>query len=677
MYNSSDYDYLFKLVLVGDNNVGKSCLLLRFVDHTYTESYISTVGVDFKIRSVDINNNKIAKLQIWDTAGQERFRTMGGYSYRGAHGVLLVFDLTDRESFDNIKQWLSDIERSCGFTKIQFILIGNKCDLAQKRQVDFETAKDFADKLDIPYFETSAKAATNVERAFLTFANEIAKTLRPVTSAAENKPNTAQEELKQAEVLCEKVLATLLDKTQASNASDIRKAIVTTKTILATVKATMPTGPMRTLGFVSPELRAMEETRKAYDKLHDKLLQRGLLPEEFFFEHVENYCKIWDAAAVDGLSAANNIAQLRTVLGQFKLLQIDLGKIFVFDFGFAFLQSERAQQKDIGMRHINAMVIKLEKAISDVNERARAAADRERAAAERTRALANVDFGRFHFAEQEQTASPLLVSARVDGVDRARALASHFAEQEQAARLAREKEVRHIEEKMRLTRQDALGRDVRALDAKIKRFESQEQKVGDLLGNARALKDGIEVYQASLIGSTFDPFVIAELASTLQDYQHRIQAKIDMAQAIRASLAESEVRRPVPVLAVSTTAQVLESLTAPVATTAQPASPEAAQGMSPVTTKAEVSDDEIPEELICPITQELFKDPVLIPCGHTFSRDPLLAWLRGGGDGCPVGREPFTEQQLVTNFSIKALAEKFANKKVIAQPSSALAQHKY
>lgn len=168
---ATEYDYLFKLLLIGDSGVGKSCLLLRFADHTYTESYISTIGVDFKIRTIDLDGKTI-KLQIWDTAGQERFRTITSSYYRGAHGIIVVYDVTDSESFNNVKQWLSEIERYAS-ENVNKLLVGNKCDLAHKKQVEYDQAKTFADNLDIPFLETSAKNATNVEKAFLTMAAEI------------------------------------------------------------------------------------------------------------------------------------------------------------------------------------------------------------------------------------------------------------------------------------------------------------------------------------------------------------------------------------------------------------------------------------------------------------------------------------------------------------------------
>ncbi|EJW85586.1 member Ras oncogene family RAB1A [Wuchereria bancrofti] len=173
-----EYDYLFKLLLIGDSGVGKSCLLLRFADDTYTESYISTIGVDFKIRTIDLNGKTI-KLQIWDTAGQERFRTITSSYYRGAHGIIVVYDITDQESFNNVKQWLQEIDRyAC--ENVNKLLVGNKCDLIIRRAVEHSAAKEYADQLGIPFLETSAKSSTNVEQAFLTMASEIKNRMGPI-----------------------------------------------------------------------------------------------------------------------------------------------------------------------------------------------------------------------------------------------------------------------------------------------------------------------------------------------------------------------------------------------------------------------------------------------------------------------------------------------------------------
>jgi len=170
---AQEYDYVFKLVLIGDSGVGKSCLLLRFADDTYTESHISTIGVDFKIRTIQLDGKTI-KLQIWDTAGQERFRTITSSYYRGAHGIIVVYDTTDSETFEHVKTWLHEIERYAS-ENVNKLLVGNKSDLTSKRQVETESAKEFSDSANIPFLETSAKNATNVEDAFMTMAGEIKK----------------------------------------------------------------------------------------------------------------------------------------------------------------------------------------------------------------------------------------------------------------------------------------------------------------------------------------------------------------------------------------------------------------------------------------------------------------------------------------------------------------------
>mmetsp|Transcript_866 Transcript_866/g.1143 ORF Transcript_866/g.1143 Transcript_866/m.1143 type:complete len:210 (+) Transcript_866:174-803(+) len=166
-----DYDFLFKLVLIGDSGVGKSCLLLRFADDAFTESYISTIGVDFRFRTVKMEK-KTVKLQIWDTAGQERFRTITSAYYRGADGIIMVFDVTSTDSFDHVNDWLKEVNRYAAEGTVK-LLVGNKCDRTADRVVSEEQAQEFAKELGIPYIETSAKSAKNVEEAFLTMAGEL------------------------------------------------------------------------------------------------------------------------------------------------------------------------------------------------------------------------------------------------------------------------------------------------------------------------------------------------------------------------------------------------------------------------------------------------------------------------------------------------------------------------
>eukprot|EP01130_Rhizamoeba_saxonica_P005281 TRINITY_DN2121_c1_g1_i1.p1 TRINITY_DN2121_c1_g1~~TRINITY_DN2121_c1_g1_i1.p1 ORF type:complete len:143 (-),score=23.48 TRINITY_DN2121_c1_g1_i1:16-444(-) len=130
----------------------------------FTESYISTIGVDFKLKTIDIDGSMV-KLQIWDTAGQERFRTITSSYYRGAHGILVVYDTTNPNSYNNVRIWLQEIERYAE-EDVKKIIIGNKCELVGERKVMYEEARDFCDELSCPLLECSAKDGTNVEEAF-------------------------------------------------------------------------------------------------------------------------------------------------------------------------------------------------------------------------------------------------------------------------------------------------------------------------------------------------------------------------------------------------------------------------------------------------------------------------------------------------------------------------------
>ena len=176
--------------------MGKSSLLLRFADNTYTESFIATIGVDFvrpkqKIKTVEVEN-KVIKLQIWDTAGQEKFRTITSSYYRGAHGVIVVYDVTNKDTFKNIRNWMGEITRYAS-ESVNKLLIGNKCDIDGKRQVSFEEGKELADSLGIPFMETSAKTAENVEQTFLRIASEIKYKVAVTTSKPVAPPPKGQQ----------------------------------------------------------------------------------------------------------------------------------------------------------------------------------------------------------------------------------------------------------------------------------------------------------------------------------------------------------------------------------------------------------------------------------------------------------------------------------------------------
>jgi Ras-related protein Rab-11A len=168
-------DYVFKIVLIGDSAVGKSQLLARYARNEFSLDSKSTIGVEFMARTLAIDRKTI-KAQIWDTAGQERYRAVTSAYYRGAVGAMLIYDITKRHSFDNIPRWLSEL-RGHADSNIVIMLVGNKSDLEIQRAVSTDDAKEFAEKENLYFMETSALDATNVEPAFVTILTEIYRTV--------------------------------------------------------------------------------------------------------------------------------------------------------------------------------------------------------------------------------------------------------------------------------------------------------------------------------------------------------------------------------------------------------------------------------------------------------------------------------------------------------------------
>jgi len=169
--NRDQNSRMFKYIVVGDSAVGKSCLLLQFVDKKFEDQHELTIGVEFGSRTITIDNCQV-KLQIWDTAGQEKFRSITRSYYRGAAGALLVYDITRRETFEHLSNWIEDCKKYSS-QNIVVMLIGNKSDLESSRQVTTAEGQSFAEKHGLYFKETSAKTAENVDEAFIKTAQEI------------------------------------------------------------------------------------------------------------------------------------------------------------------------------------------------------------------------------------------------------------------------------------------------------------------------------------------------------------------------------------------------------------------------------------------------------------------------------------------------------------------------
>ncbi|KAK8675201.1 hypothetical protein V6N13_033271 [Hibiscus sabdariffa] len=164
-------DYLFKIVLVGDSAVGKSNLLARFARNEFYPNSKSTIGVEFQTQKLDINGKEV-KAQVWDTAGQERFRAVTSAYYRGAVGALLVYDISRRQTFDSIGRWLNELQTHSDMNVVT-ILVGNKSDLKDSREVSTSEGKELAEEQGLFFMETSALDSSNVAAAFQTVVKEI------------------------------------------------------------------------------------------------------------------------------------------------------------------------------------------------------------------------------------------------------------------------------------------------------------------------------------------------------------------------------------------------------------------------------------------------------------------------------------------------------------------------
>ena len=159
-------DYrLYKILLLGDCAVGKSCLLLRYCENSFQESHLATIGLDFRLKTITLENNRKIRIQIWDTAGEDRFRSITRNYYKGAHGIVLIYDVTDQQSFQHIKDWVDKIKEESKEGVIIY-LVGNKIDLIDKRIITNADGNKLAEEIKIKYYETSAKDSIGVNEVF-------------------------------------------------------------------------------------------------------------------------------------------------------------------------------------------------------------------------------------------------------------------------------------------------------------------------------------------------------------------------------------------------------------------------------------------------------------------------------------------------------------------------------
>ena len=177
---SSDSNYTFKILTIGESGVGKTCILRRFVENKFLKSHLATIGIDFRTKVLQVYGKDI-KLKIWDTAGQERYHNITSQIYKGADGIILVFDVNEEISFTKIKDWIEQIKSNISQDEISLILLGNKCDI-EERAISKEQGQEMANSLKINYYETSALNGTGINEAFEGLTKEIMKKKKVINS---------------------------------------------------------------------------------------------------------------------------------------------------------------------------------------------------------------------------------------------------------------------------------------------------------------------------------------------------------------------------------------------------------------------------------------------------------------------------------------------------------------
>jgi small GTP-binding protein len=190
------YDLKIRLMLIGDSNVGKTSIIKRYCNNQFSPSYISTVGIDFETKYLRLNG-KIINLQIWDTAGQERYKVLAKNYYKNSDGFIIVYDITDKKSFNNVANWITQIKDSAS-ENVKCVLLGNKCDLEELRQVDINQGKDLANNYHLKFYETSAQKGNNIQKVFTDLVKGFLNDDNFVNDSERSSISTEQRNLRRA-----------------------------------------------------------------------------------------------------------------------------------------------------------------------------------------------------------------------------------------------------------------------------------------------------------------------------------------------------------------------------------------------------------------------------------------------------------------------------------------------
>jgi len=178
-------DCVYKVLLLGDSTVGKTCILLKYTDKIFQETHMMTIGLDYRLKTMTLQSGKEVKLQIWDTAGQDRFRSITKNYYKGSHGIILIYDVTSLKTFENVKSWVSQIHEEIS-DKVVIYLVGNKIDMDDERKVQTEEGQKLAEELGVPFVETSAKSGVNIDNIFSDITERIDKEFGNILKVRKN-----------------------------------------------------------------------------------------------------------------------------------------------------------------------------------------------------------------------------------------------------------------------------------------------------------------------------------------------------------------------------------------------------------------------------------------------------------------------------------------------------------